>query len=250
MALRGNAGGLFFGPSVAAIEGQLRDPVGALAVIHTRRLILAGLLATAATPILAAGRKLVDVGKVFPYLENYWKLPAAERSRFTVAYYLQRDGKPASGVKAAVVQGATRTPIGVGAGGRVSPLPTLAQIRSGAKIEFDVANDVRFSMNLTIEPLMRPAAELNAGDLALSVTQAAKGARKVAGLMGMAMPAITAVHFKGAAGGQVIDVTGRAVALPVAGGAPVFEPSKHPGARTVKFSRAPTQMTLGPAKPA
>lgn len=218
-------------------------------MIQSRRRVLAGLLALAAAgPALAAGKKSVEVAKVFPYLENYLKLPAAERSRFTLAYYLQRDGRPAAGVKGALVQGEVRTPLAVNAAGRVSPLPTLAQIKARAMVEFDVPENTRFSMSLAIEPLMRPAAELSAAELALAVTQAAKGTKKAAGLMGVAMPAITAVHFKGAAGGQAIDANGRATTLPVVSGAPVFEPAKYSNARTVRFSRAPTQMSLGPAK--
>ena len=210
-----------------------------------RRALIASALALAATPVFAAEKKSVEVGKVFPYLENYWKLPAGERSRFTVAYYLQRDGRAASGVKAVVIVGATRTLLSVGPTGRIAPLPTLAQIRAGAKIEFDVAPGTRFSMNFVIEPMARPAAELVAPDLALAVVQAAKGAKKVAGLLGLGMPTITRVIFKGVTSGQVIHADGRTAALPISDGLPYFEPAALKTARTLKFARAPSQMTMG-----
>lgn len=212
---------------------------------QSRRLVLAGLAAAAASPALAAEKKTVEAGKVFPYLENYWKLPAADRSRFTVAYYLQRDGRAASGLKGAIIVGATRTPLTVGPMGRVSPLPTLAQMKAKARIELDVPPGTRFSMNFTIEPIARPAAEMSAPDLALAVTQAAKGAKKVAGLMGMAMPSITRVIFKGVSAGQAVHADGHVSALPVAGGSAYFEPAAMKTARTLKFSRAPSQMTMG-----
>lgn len=215
---------------------------------QTRRALIASALALAATPAIAAEKKLVEVGKVFPYLENYWKLPAAERSRFTVAYYLQRDGKAAAGVKGSIVVGATRTPLAAGPNGRVSPLPSLAQIKAGAKIELDVPAGTRMGMNLSIEPLARAAAEMSAPELALAVAQSAKGAKKVAGLLGLGMPTINAVHFKGAGSGQVVHADGRVTALPVVKGNPVFEPGKLTTARTLKFTRVPTQMMLGPAK--
>jgi hypothetical protein len=55
-------------------------------VSQTRRALIASTLALAASPAFAAEVKSVEVAKVFPYLENYWKLAAGERNRFTVAY--------------------------------------------------------------------------------------------------------------------------------------------------------------------
>lgn len=214
-----------------------------------RRALVASVLALAAaqSPALAfaAEKKSVEAGKVFPYLENYWKLPAGERNHFQVAYYLQRDGKPATGVKAALVLGAVRTPLNVAANGRVSPLPTLAQIKAGAKVEFEVPAQTKFSMSLLIEPLARPAAEMSAPELALAVTQSAKGAKKVAGLMGLAMPTITQAVFKGVASGQAVHADGHVTALPVVKGSPVFEPGKLATARTLKFPKIPAQVLLG-----
>lgn len=214
----------------------------------TRRVLLASALAFAATPAFAADKKSVEVGKAFPYLENYWKLPAGERSRFAVVYYLKRDGRPAAGLKGAIVLGAARTPVSVGATGRVSPLPTLAQIRGGAKLEFDVPADTKFSMSMQIEATVRPAAEMSAPELALAVAQAAKGAKKVAGLMGMAMPTIAAVAFKGVSAGTVVHADGRTAALPVKEGMPFFQPAKLRTAATLKFARAPAQLLLAPAE--
>ena len=213
----------------------------------SRRLFLASALAFAATPALAAG-KSVEVAKAFPYLENYWKLPPKDRSRFVLAYYLKRDGRPASGLNGVIVSGGTRTPLRIGADGRVAPLPTLTQIRAKAKLEFDVPESTKFNMSMVIEPLARPAAEMNAADLALTVAQAARGARKVAGLMGLAMPPIDAVLFKGVASGTVVHADGRTAALPRRDGLVVFQPSALKTAKTLRFPKAPSQLVLGPAK--
>lgn len=213
----------------------------------TRRTLIATALAAAATPAFAAAGKSVEVSKAFPYLENYWKLPAAERSRFVLAYYLSREGKPAAGLRGEIVQGSTRTPFQVGAGGRVTTLPTLAQIRAGAKLEFDVPASTEFRMIMAMEPRARPAAEMDAVELAACVAQASKSARKVAGVMGLAMPPINAVLFKGIASGTAILADGRALVLPKAKGMPVFEPSRLKTARTLRFPKAPAQLQLGPA---
>lgn len=213
----------------------------------TRRTLIATALAAAATPAFAAAGKSVEIGKAFPYLENYWKLPAAERSRFVLAYYLSREGQPAAGLAGEIVQDATRTPFQVGTGGRVTTLPTLAQIRAGAKLEFDVPASTTFRMIMAMEPKVRPAAEMDAAELAASVAQAAKGARKVAGLMGLAMPPINAVLVKGVASGTAVHADGRTAALPKVKGMPVFEPSKLKTARTLRFPKVPAQLQLGPA---
>lgn len=213
---------------------------------QTRRALIASALALAATPALAAAeKKTVEVGKAFPYLENYWKIPAAERSRFAVVYYLSRDSKPAVGLTGAIVQGATRTPFSTGAGGRAMRLPTLAQIKAKAKLELEAPASAKFSVSMVIEPTTRPAAELSAADLALSVTQAAKGAKKVAGLMGMAMPTLDRIVFKGVTAGTVVHDDGRTAPLRVVKGLPVFEPGKLKTAKTLRFARAPSQMMVG-----
>eukprot|EP01041_Mallomonas_annulata_P024831 gene24831-45722_t len=57
-------------------------------------LTLMGALALAPSAALAADGKQVDAKKVFPYLDAYLKLPAADRSRFRLAYYVKSNGKP------------------------------------------------------------------------------------------------------------------------------------------------------------
>lgn len=211
-----------------------------------RRLLIAGLAAAAAGPALAqAGGKSVEIGKAFVYLENYLKLPAAERSRFTVAYYLASGGKPATGIKAWIVHGGARTPVAIGEHGRVMRLPTLAQVRGKAMLHLDAPAATQFNMSMALEPLLRPAAELPAADLALGVVQASKGARRMAGLLGLAVPRIERVIFKGAPSGVAILADGRRAPLPLQKGLPVFEPAKLKTAVTLKFPKAPTQMMIG-----
>ena len=212
---------------------------------QTRRALLASAAALAATPAVAAANKTVEVGKAFGYLENYWKLPAAERSRFVPAYYLMRDGKPATGLKAVIVHGAVRTPVNISARGRVTPLPTLAQIRAKAKLEIEVPASTKFSMTMAIEPALRPAAEMSASDLALAVAQASKGAKKVAGLMSLAAPTLDRIVFQGVTAGTVVHTDGRSTALPLMGTKPYFAPAKLKTAKTLRFDRAPYQMVVG-----
>ncbi len=214
---------------------------------QTRRLVLmSGLAAAAAGPALAqAGQKSVEVAKAFPYLENYLKLAPAERSRFTVAYYLATEGKPAAGMKGWIAHGGARTPVTVRADGRVLPLPTLAQIRGNAMLHLDAPASAKFNVSMTVEPIVRPAAEMPAADLAQSIDQAARGAKRMAGLLGVAVPKFDRVVFRGVASGTAVLAGGRTAALPVVKGTPVFEPAKLKTAQTLRFPRAPSQVLIG-----
>ena len=137
-----------------------------------------------------------------------------------------------------------RTPLTLGPGGRVERLPTAAQLRAKARLVVDVPASTRFGMSLSIEPRLRPAAEMPAPELAAAVAQAARGARRAAGLMRFAMPKLEAVTFQGAREGEVVFADGRTAPLPVKGGEAVFRPADHPGAQQLRFRAAPRRMQI------
>ena len=214
----------------------------------TRRALVASAAALAiAGPALAAGQKSVEAGKVFPFLENYLKLPAPERNRFTLAYYMTRDGKPAANQKGWIGAGATRTPVSTGPDGRVLCLPTLAQLQAKAPLVLDAPESAKFGMNMVVEAAMRPGLELDAAELAMAIAQAAQGAKKAAGLLGVMVPKFEVAAFKGVSSGSAVMADGKVVALPVLKGTPVYNPAKLKGARALKFAKAPSQIILAPA---
>ena len=217
-----------------------------------RRLFLAAALALAVAPAASAqstpapGRKTVEVGKVFPYFDRYLRLPAAERDRFSMAYYWSRDGKPLTGPVAVLVDGPNRVPITAGPNGRVERLPTLAQIAAKRPLTFEgLPAATKLNLSLSIEPTLRPAAELPAPELAAAVAQASRGAKKAAGMMRLAMPKLDAVRLVGAQGAEVVTADGRALPLPVEKGVPVFRPSQHPNAQLVRSRTPPRQLQIG-----
>ncbi|HYE43769.1 MAG TPA: hypothetical protein VEA15_10285 [Caulobacteraceae bacterium] len=215
----------------------------------TRRAFLAAVAATAAAgPAFAAADKTVPCDKVFPFLENYLKIPAAERNRFTVAYYLMVDGKAPKGLQGWLGTGATRTAVPIGADGKVQRLPTLAQLKAKTPLTFDGMEAAKFSINMVVEPLMRPAVEIKAAELSLAVAQAAKGAKKAAGLMAVAVPKLDRVLFKGVSAGTVVHADGKTTPMTVVKGSPVFDPEKQKTAATLRFARAPSQMLIGSTK--
>lgn len=217
----------------------------------TRRGVIAGAAAAlVAGPALAQtpGPKVVEAAKVFPYLENFLKLPAADRSRFTVAYFLMQNGKPVTGVRAWLLNGDQRIPLPIAADGRVGRLPTLAELRAKAKVELSASPETRFSVNMAVLPLMRAAAELDAAELARAVEQANASTKKAAGVLGLAVPKFDRAVFKGVTSGSIIHTDGRTTAMAVVKGSPVFDPDKARTAKTLKFARAPSQIMIGPSK--
>ncbi len=214
----------------------------------SRRLLLGAIAAsTIASPVLAA-EKLVDVGTVFKFLDVYLKIPPAERSHFVLAFYLTAGGKPVQGVKATLVEGPTRIPLPINAEGRFERLPTLQAFQAHAKVGFDVAAATKFGLQLSVEPVVRPGLDVDAGELARAVSQAQAGTRKAAGLIGFMVPSMERVWLRGADGAEVIFADGRRAPLPKAKGIAVFDPAVQRGARTLHFTRAPTRMEIGPAK--
>lgn len=212
-----------------------------------RRLFLAALSGAAAAPNLlwAATKEPVSLGKAFPYYDLYLKLPPAERNRFAMAYYVMRDGKPAAGLKAWIIEGATRTPIVYGADGHAPMLPTLAQLQS-AMIQFDVPQDVKLKPTPELRATLASSTQLDAAAIGAAIVQADTAAHKMAGGMAFIVPKIAAAQFPGAGSGQAV-APGRAMPLAAGKYGPVYNPAKEPGARTIALAKAPNHIMLTPA---
>jgi hypothetical protein len=215
-----------------------------------RRHLLAGLAALAlAQPALIATAWAADrtvtppLKKLFPYLDGYLSLPPQERSLFRVVYKLMLDGKPSPLIRLKI-EGA---PVPIGPDGRIGRLPGLAALKSDQKAELSGPEGDKMNLALDVEPIVAPAAEMDAHLLAAASQQATAGAKKAAGVLGFAAPRLDRVVFEGAAGGQAINAQGKATALAVVKGNPVFDPAKLPDARVIRFSRAPRRLVLDKA---
>ena len=207
-----------------------------------RSLLLLVLAASlAAGPVLAA-EKVIDPKKVFPYLLNYWKLAPAERSRFTLAYVFKHNGQPLPGAMW-ILMGTSKATLPLGPEGRVLRLPTAAELEDG-KLQIALDEKEKVNVNLQVEALVRPAAQLDARDLAAAIDQATAGEKKVAGLVGFMAPKLTETLFVGVASGEAQFADGHRVPLPLDDGAPAFAPAKFPGAVKVVLPKAPTRILI------
>lgn len=212
--------------------------------LHRRLLLTAG-LAAAASPALAAAPRTVPAKKIFPYLDLYLSIPPAERTRFTLSYYLKRDGKPFNGAGFVLIgPGGARTPLPLAPNGRFTRAPSLADLKADAQVEVPSAGQGKFQLSMEMEPLVAMAETMNAGDFAAAIDQCAAAIRKKAGVLGFAVPKITQVAFIGVPSGSAVLPGGRAAALPLVKAMPAYSPSALPGATQLRFARAPARAVL------
>lgn len=207
--------------------------------------------AVASAPALAqapSAERSVEISKVFAHYDKYLKLPAAERSLWDLSYRLTLDDNAPTGAKVWYVRGGARTPIAVAADGRLSPTPTLADYQNKTMIAVAAPGSSKYGVRLEVVPKAPPAARVDAQTLAASAVQATRGAKKAAGLIGLAVPKFERVYFAGATG-AVVETPAGAKPLPVEGAnkTPYFDPKAWPGATVVAFEKAPTRMLLAPA---
>ena len=181
----------------------------------------------------------VELKKLFPYLDAYYRIPAAERSRFTMAYYVT--ASPGVSIKV----GGAELPLGPE--GRVTRLPTAQQLKTERAV-ISGGSGGKFNINMAIEPTVRPAARLSAPELTAAIDEANRGIKKAAPApVRMVVPKMASVRFRGAGSGEVQMADGRRGALPVVEGHPRFEPAAWKGAETIVLARTPSRMEIGSA---
>jgi hypothetical protein len=208
-----------------------------------RRKLLAALalILAVASPALAAER-IIEASKVLIYLQPYLKLPPAERNHFTLAYYLRVGGEPLAAPVALVV-GDRRIPIPVSPRGKLERLPSLAEL-DGGKLAFGFDPATKINLTLGIEPLVTPAMDLDAHELAAAVAQATTGERKVAGVMAMVMPKLSNVGFVGVTSGEVEFADGRRAPLPTIKGLVAYDPAAQPNAKRIHLPKVPDRLEI------
>lgn len=217
-----------------------------MSILLKRRAALAGLLLLVATPLALAtaqadSGKIVPAAKVFPFLEAMLKVPPAERARIKVTYVLRRDGKPAAGIKATLVEtNGARTPLPIDDQGRFERLPTLAQLQGKAQLALDAPADAKFGAAMQLDPVLKPAADYDARELVATVDESNSAIRKAAGAMALMAPQMTGLVFQKADSGVATFPNGSTKPLPVNAGTVVFRPDDFKGAVRVRLAKTPT----------
>lgn len=209
-----------------------------------RRALLTLAAAAIAAPAAAlAGDKAIPARKLFPYLDVYLDLAPAERTRFVMAYYLRKAGRPATGVGLTLMSAGRRTPLPVGPDGRIQHLPTLAELKDG-EVALTKANPAdKLQLSLEIQARVALGETVPAGDLVAAIDQCNAAIRRKAGVIGLVAPKMEQVVFPNGAG-SVVLAGGRTVAMPTLSEGAAFKPASHPGAQMLRFTRIPGRALL------
>jgi hypothetical protein len=188
----------------------------------------------------AAAEKLVDAAKLFPFLTDYWKLPAAERDRFAPAYAFRWNGQPLTAPLSIVEGGAVQT-IPMRPDGRAAKLPSLADLQTG---KARLTEGGKYAVALDLEVSVPPAVQFDPRELAAALAQASAAEHKLAGVIAFLAPKLSEVVFQGAGSGEARFADGRKAPLPGKPGNPAFNPAKFPGAVAVVLAKPPARVTI------
>ena len=195
-----------------------------------------------------AGQKVVQVTKVFRYLDTFLEVPLEQRSKIKVVFQLMRDGKPAVGLHPVLLDGDQRIPLPLSATGRFERLPTLDQLNRKLKLSVDAPADAKLGIGIAIESAVPPAQEMSAPDVATSISQVNGTVKSAVGALSILAPKFVRASFTGAGSGVAIAADGRQTPLPLGKkGAPIFEPAVQKGAVKLRFAKVPSKVNLLPA---
>ncbi|ESQ84577.1 hypothetical protein AEAC466_09500 [Asticcacaulis sp. AC466] len=200
--------------------------------------------------------KTIPAEDLFPFLRNYYALPAAERTEFHLGYALRVQGARPDQIDLSLQDGANRSRIAADAQGYLSPLPTDAQLKAKAKLSVTRPAEAKCGISMEVLPNPSPSQSMDAKSLALAVSQARAGSKKLAGVLAMAMPTLDRVDILGVTSGEVKLANGTTRPLPFTpastdkkgGRHPAhltFVPADMPGAVTLTFKGVPTRLLIG-----
>jgi len=215
-----------------------------------RSLVAVAFAAVAVGPAFAAdGPKTFPAKKMFPFLDLYLGIPPADRTRFTLAYYLRSNGKPATGVVLTLISASgARSTIPVGADGRLLKTPSVADLKDD-QIGIEKSDPAaKFQLSMEMQPTARMAEALPAGEVAAAVVQCRTAIKAKAGAIGFAAPKIEQVVFAGVTAGTAVFADGRTAALPLYKGMPAYDPAALAGVASLKFAKAPSRALLAAKK--
>lgn len=226
--------------------------VAAKRAVMLRSLSFALLVAALSAPAQADTGAGPRLKQITPFLEAYLRLPPAERSLFRMQYCMRRNDKPAAEAVARFVVGAETRTIAADARGCWRRLPTADELRANPRLSFNLPADGENEINLWVSPNGGPQETYAVAPLNAALAQAARGARKQAGVVGFAIPRFETVYFSfdggPPEGSAAILADGRRVALPAGRRSVTFTPGDPAlaGAQRIELAAAPSIIFFGP----
>jgi hypothetical protein len=193
----------------------------------------------------------IPLADAFLLLDYYLALKPAQRDRFYPAYRAVRDKKPTSDVAARIVhRDGTSTPLAVDAGGWVTELPSLEQLKRRDSFEVD---GKPFDFSMEMRARVPPAAQMPTADLLAALAQVNAALVSFAGGDSSAVGRLTCIYFPDAGSGRALTPAGErplpSFDFPLIGVTPYFEPGRLAGASAVALEKPPSRILLaGPPR--
>lgn len=208
-------------------------------------------VATGLMPVAAVAQQTqreVSADQAFPFLSKFLALPMAERDEITIAYVLKIKGGT-QGASIVLKHNGQSQKLNIAGDGRITPLPTLAQLRTGRIVLTGPEKGV--AMRVRVFATETPAKTMSVAPLAKAVQQADTAMRKVGGVLAMTQPKPDRLYFVGSGNARVTMADGSQKALPKSprddaypGGTPYLAPAEFPGAVSVTFDAVPSRIGI------
>ena len=225
----------------------------------SRRLWLGGLIGLMGTGLgLSVGAETktmtLKLDQVFPFYKVYLELPEQERSLYRLVFPVKVKKANPTDVSLVMNHAGKTIPLNYRSG-YLSPLPRLEHYKAKSTITLNAPKESSLSIGLSVVPMDAPQKTIDADRLKASITQANKGAKKAAGVFGMAIPTFDRIRIKGVKSGTVLLANGDQVPLPYQAAKTekngyqhaeqvIFVPDQWPNARSISFLTVPDEIEI------
>lgn len=185
----------------------------------------------------------------FPGYKGFLNLSPSERNLVDVYYILRIKRCDASKVSATLNEGARRIPLRIAPDGRITPLPTRAQLNGGATITTVRPESCSVAMKLKVTTTQGLQTSYDAQGLAQGVDQGNRAMSRIAGILAIGLAKLDRVYFIG--GGEAVAVldNGQKQPLPrtarkgeYPAGTPYYVPAQLRGATRIELSHTPSNV--------
>ena len=209
----------------------------------------AAAVAPAPAGALQAAVRERPAGRAFPFLDLYYRLGAAKRTLFTVAYRWRAVAPDDCAWRPAAVTlrtpGQAAAPIAVSPLGWLERVPTARELALHPQVELSGPEGWRLAMILAPQAVLGDPAAATPADIVAAVDQFERGVR-AAGPVAYAIPRFGRVLFAGAAGVSLVDGGGRAVRLPAVRGEVFARVADLRAAAALRYDTPPERVLLLP----
>jgi hypothetical protein len=225
------------------------------AVILTSAVLLlaAPALATPKLPPASSVNGMVtqnaSASDAFPGYKGFLNLSPAERSQIDVYYLLRIKRCDATKVSATLNANGRAIPMRIAPDGRIEPLPTRAQMNSGASVTTVRPESCSVAMKLKVTTTQGMKTSYDAQGLAQGVDQGNSAMRKIAGILAITLDKLDRIYFIGGGDAVAVMSNGQKQPLPrtsgkgeYPAGTPYYVPGQMRGAARIELSRTPSNV--------